>query len=138
MLTVRMTTRSGRPLRSTLNKFAQKVVRAGGKELVREGHEILAMALPLTPLDRGPLRASGRVEGPTTRGSTTKVIVAFGNQSGVDYALIRHWKKARQYTTEGTGINYLTIPLDAAKPGMSKRIRAGINRQIRGSGFSVT
>ena len=136
-LKITVSTRSGRPLRQTFNKVAKSVEKAGEKEILREANEILAASQPFTPLKHGPLRASGRVQGPIRRGKETSVFVIYGGQ-GVDYAHVRHEVEAMKYTTPGTGIKYLTGPFQKFKPGMAKRVQSGIRRRIGSRGISVS
>jgi hypothetical protein len=136
-LKVTIRTKSGRPLKQTLSKFERNVMMAGEKEILREAVEIRALAIPLTPFKFGPLRASGRVEGPFRRGKTTSVFVAFGNNSGVHYAWIRHEIEAEKYTTAGTGTKYLTRPFQGRKPGMAKRVQSGIRKRVGSRGINV-
>jgi len=73
-------------------------LRAGSVEAaVTEAHGVLRDALPITPIDTGALRRSGRVEGPRKQGGggsrATLVTVSFGGPSTpryVDYAVYVH------------------------------------------------
>lgn len=77
------------------------------------GDLILQTALPLTPMDTGALRDSGRVtvEG-TAKNITVKV--TFGDDAEVPYAAIVHedMERPQNYTTPGTGAKYLEIAVD--------------------------
>lgn len=138
-LSIKISTKSGRPLRSTLKKFAKAVERAGEQEIFREATEIFAAVEKVgrVPLKTGALRGSGRIEGPFKRGKETVIFVAYGNSFGVDYALVRHEVEARRYTTPGTGIKYLTEPFKGFKPGMAKRVQSGIRKRVRSRGINV-
>lgn len=57
--------------------------------LYAEGTDLLAEALPLTPIDLGPLRASGAVSEPEISGTGILVEVGFGG-AATDYAIYVH------------------------------------------------
>jgi hypothetical protein len=72
------------------------------------GDLILERALPLTPMESGKLRESGRVE-MTGTGKNIQVRVAFGNDDDVNYAAVVHedLNSDKHFTVEGTGPKYL-------------------------------
>lgn len=74
------------------NRFAKAAAAAPvglAASLYIEGLSILADAIPLTPIDKGPLRASGRVERPEITPSGASVVIGFGG-AAADYAVIVH------------------------------------------------
>jgi hypothetical protein len=104
-----------------------------GEGLREGGEEILAAAIPVTPIRTGALRASGRVIGPEHRNDGPEVRVTFGGPS-VGYAMYVHEILYRRpYTTSrGTRVRGTTVhhPVGGAKfleiPGyaMAKPIHA--------------
>lgn len=135
-LQITVKTRSGRSLRQTFNKFANSARKAGEHELLREASEILTATEPLVPLLTGALRGTGRIKGPFRQGNKSSIFIAYGNQT-VTYAHTRHEIEARQYTTPGTGIKYLTGPFQKFKPGMPKRVQSGIIKRVGSRGINV-
>ena len=138
-LSAKITTRSGRSIRQTLNKFAKSVQKAGEREILREAQEIFSASQSVVPFKTGALQGTGYVQGPVRKGSTSSVFVIYGGQ-GVDYALVRHETEARAYTTPGTRHKYLTNPFTgfkSFKQGMSKRVESGIRKRIGSRGISV-
>jgi len=78
------------------------------------GHIILKNALPLTPLDTGALRRSGRVITGRTNKGAPSVTVAFGGP-GVSYALVVHEDTTKTYREPGTGPKFLDIGFQLSK-----------------------
>ena len=133
-LKINISTKSGRSIRQTLNKFARTVKKAGEKEILQEANIIFNASQVVVPFLTGALKGTGRVTGPIRQGDTSSVFVSYGGQS-VNYALIRHEEEARQYTTPGTRQQYLTNPFDgfgSFKQGLAKRVESGIRKRIGG------
>jgi hypothetical protein len=80
------------------------------------GDLILERALPLTPMESGKLRESGRVE-MTGTGKNIQVRVAFGNDDDVNYAAVVHedLNSDKHFTVEGTGPKYLEQAVNESK-----------------------
>jgi hypothetical protein len=80
----------------------------------RAGQLILDRALPLTPMETGALRESGRVEiVGDDHSKNIQVKVIFGYDDGVDYAAIVHEDlEPKKFTEAGTGPKYLETAVD--------------------------
>jgi hypothetical protein len=89
-----------------------------GEGLRESGEDILAVAIPMTPIRTGALRASGRVLGPEKRIDGPEVSVNFGGPS-VNYAMYVHEIVFRRpYTTKrGTLVSGAMVhhPVGGAK-----------------------
>jgi hypothetical protein len=79
------------------------------------GDLILERALPLTPMESGKLRESGRVE-MTGTGKNIQVRVAFGNDD-VNYAAVVHedLNSDKHFTEPGTGPKFLEQAVNESK-----------------------
>lgn len=126
------TERSFRAAAKKINRAARAVLgsvslRAIGEEIMtdvkssRPGHGV--------PVDKGALRASGRVEGTGTGAlSTQRVSLSFGGSSA-PYALIQH-ETLHYHHTVGEA-RYLVRGLERWNPNTSRALRAGQGRVKR-------
>jgi hypothetical protein len=113
-----------------------------GQGLREAGEEILATAIPVTPIRTGALRASGRVMGPERRIDGPEVKVVFGGPS-VPYAMYVHEIIFRRpYTTKrGTMVRgtYVHHPVGGAKfletPGYA--LAKAIFAELRVKGWEI-
>lgn len=97
---------------------AQAAVRRNVQaELVRGGSAILNTAKKDAPVDKGRLRASGRLSI-----EDLKVDIVFGGTSGVDYAL---WQEIG--TSRMAAQPYLVPAFIAEKKELVKRLKAALN-----------
>ncbi len=97
-----------------------------GVALRGEGEMIMRVSKQVyVPVDLGPLKASGQVEGPIRRrGKVVMVILSFGG-AAAPYALEQH--ENPDYKHEKTqSWKYLEIPLNEAVKGMAVRIAAEV------------
>ena len=108
-------------IKEILKKFGPEgnLINEVAGALTTEAWVILGEALPLTPLEFGPLRASQHVKPPVINGSTVSVSFGFGGPAA-PYAWFVHEMPDSQtnWTTPGTGSKYLERPLIAALPSL--------------------
>ncbi len=95
---------------------------AGG--LLVEGNSIMTAAKKLTPVDLGPLRASGHVQPAVIRKTSASVVLGFGGAAS-DYALVQH-ERTDYHHTVGQA-KFLEQPANAAKKGFGQRIARNID-----------
>lgn len=70
-------------LMSVLEKLGTQGPQSMAGALFREANYLMTDAKRQTPVDQGPLRASGHVEEPVIDGSTVSVTVGFGGPAGI-------------------------------------------------------
>jgi hypothetical protein len=130
---------------------ALRRVQDAAKDAVeRAAHDLLARAIPLTPMEEATLRQSGHVEEPVIQGNRISVAVSFntpyaaaqheghairttvGKSAGpLQVVHVTHWR-ARQYTTPGTGPKYLERPLKEMAATYRAAIAASVRAALRG------
>ena len=126
----------------SLAKFEANMKRLGkdalkqlARNLYTEGEELLAEAIPLTPLEFSPLRNSGRVELPRISGNRVSVTVGFGGPAA-PYALYVHeMPSTNNFTTPGTGPKYLERPARRRARGLAGRINRDLIRTATARGL---
>lgn len=116
-------------------EFLNKLKADPGKKLkatavaaFEEGNRIMTKAKPLTPVDKGPLRASGSVNNPVIEGQTVVVNMGFGGPSA-PYAIIVH-EDLNAHHTVGQA-KFLEQPLNESTIGMADRIAARVKEQTQ-------
>lgn len=121
-------------LSALLNQLGASAPRAMGQCLRREGERLLKISVPMTPLRYGPLRASGRVDGPNFSGHNVWVTVGYGGPA-VDYALFVHeMPDTYNFTTPGTGPKYLENAAKEWLPGFNSGIRRCLKVALKARG----
>lgn len=76
-------------LSAYLNRCATRTKPTVARSLTDEAYETLAATIPVTPIEFGPLRASGRVSPPALLGSSIGVEIRFGGPAA-GYAIYVH------------------------------------------------
>ena len=99
-----------------------------GGALYREAQEIIAQALPITPIRFGPLRRSAQVHEPEYSGATVSVTLGFGNDA-VKYAVYVHENLTARHMPP-TQAKFLEIPLNDAVDGMADRLAASAGKAL--------
>ena len=106
-----------------LARIAAEAPQALGAELYREAQDVIANALPITPILTGALRRSGHADEPEVTGSGVSVTLGFGGDAA-PYAVYVHENLTARHAPP-TQAKFLEDPLNAAVPGMADRIAAG-------------
>ncbi len=88
----------------------------------------MAEAKPLTPVDKGPLRASGTVLPPEISGSRITVASGFGG-AAKKYAVVQHEDLNLRHAVGGP--KFLERPFLARKTGMGRRLAGGVEKALR-------
>lgn len=92
---------------------------------------LLERALPLTPMDTGALRESGRTE-VERKGNKITAKVIFGNEETIDYAAVVHEDmQPKNWTTEGTGPKYLETAVDQTRDEIEELIGNTFDASIK-------
>ena len=91
------------------DKLTGSMKRESEKALYEVGGDLLKESMQLVPFKDGDLRKSGNVR-MEKAGNYPVAIVSYGD-GRTPYALIRHEKKAKNYSEPGTGWKYLERPL---------------------------
>lgn len=106
-----------------LKRYGARKQTALGQCLRREAELLLAKAIPYTPMRYGPLRASGRAQGPFRAGRNVSYALAGFGGPAVDYALYVHeMPDTYNFTTPGTGPKYMEKGVKDWMPGFSARV----------------
>lgn len=141
MALTRITLSGDKVIRQQLRRYGEVAVQGLRRGLYQEAEKIMTASKELVPVDTGTLRASGHVQLPVQRGVRVSVDLGYGGPAGrgnlgasnrepVGYAVIVH-EKLNVHHTVGQA-KYLEVPLQRAKPGMSRRIADHIRRATRG------
>jgi hypothetical protein len=116
-----------------------RFVRAAEEWLEEVAGDLLARAIPRTPMEESTLRGSGHVEPDvgvdhTARGIEKRVVFS------TPYAAAQHegWAihpggyiwRARHYTTPGTGPKFLENPLKEMSPRYEAALAAHVKRRL--------
>lgn len=117
-------------LRAKLATVAPAVARtAMGAALYAEGNAILAAAIPLTPIEFGTLRSSGKVTPPEISGlGAITVTIGFGG-AAKDYAVVQHEHLEFNHPIGGQA-KYLEEPAVARAQGMGPRLGAAVEAAL--------
>lgn len=91
--------------------------------LFQEGENVMGVSKRRTPVDKGPLRASGHVKLPKTSRGKTTVVLAYGT----DYAIYVHEIAAAHKTGRS---KYLESAVKENAKGMSGRMRKRVLDRI--------
>ena len=111
-----------------LARIAAEAPQALGAELYREGQDVIANALPITPILTGALRRSGHVDEPEMTGGGVSVTLGFGGDAA-PYAVYVHENLVARHAPP-TQAKFLEDPLNAAVPGMADRIASGAGAKL--------
>jgi hypothetical protein len=110
-------------LQTRLQTAAERAMAPLAAALYAEGLDIMAKTLPVTPKDKGYLRASGRVQKPRIEGMAIVVQLGFG----ASYSIFVHEAPPElNWTAPGTGPKFLERTVLAAIPGLSERMAARV------------
>jgi hypothetical protein len=109
-----------------LKKMRTDVPKELNKALYREAQAIFRKSQRLVPVDKGFLKGSGVVEGPTNN----EVLIGYGGPAA-PYALYVHEDPDAQHA-KGKTYKFLEIPLMEARPGMEKRLADALDRAAEG------
>ena len=99
-----------------------------GAALYVEGEAIMAKSKPITPIEFGPLRASGHVTLPEDAGQRVVVSLGFGGPSA-PYAVYVHERLELRHKPP-TQAKYLEQPFREAQTGMEGRLATRIEKRI--------
>jgi hypothetical protein len=110
MATVRLQVSGQAELTSAIRKARKRFPEAFAGALYRLGVRILANALPRTPVEFGPLRASGYVS-PPRKSDEPSVEIGFGTR----YAVVQHQSPGFRHPRGGEAF-YLRNAIDALTP----------------------
>jgi hypothetical protein len=107
-----------------------------GRAIKESADDIFRESQEQVPFRHGPLRASGRITGPTISGSDVIVMLSYGN-SAVQYAEYQHagvradgTHRIRNYHN-GKKDHYLSDPVNDAIPTMGASIAMRIEEMFR-------
>lgn len=136
-------TASGRTITQALRQYGEeKVAKALGRQLYREGTGIEQASVPLVPVDTGALRSSHYTAPPVRFGDVIRVTIGYGGpaakinpktgESTDGYALHVH-EDLEAFHKVGTA-KYLELPFNQAAHGMSGRIAAAMRSDLAGGG----
>lgn len=110
-----------------LTEARERIQRAVGAGLYTEASRILSDAIPKTPLDKGPLRASGYVTHPVVTGNEVVVEVGFGGPAA-KYAVTQHEDTSLHHPEPGTEAHFLRNRISEHKAGASDRVASDARR----------
>lgn len=86
---VRLKIKGQETLRANIQTIAKKYPLAAKQTLFEQGERLRSIAVPLTPLDKGPLRNSAFVNTPVRTSRGFKVVVGYGGAAAA-YAVPQH------------------------------------------------
>lgn len=110
-----------------------KLVDESRQSVRAEGKTVFAETLRRVPLDKGDLKGTGRIKDAQAKGFNVGVEIIYDGPQAL--AIHEHespasppsWKgKKLNFTTAGTGVQYVGGPLREATSGMSNRIAGRI------------
>lgn len=106
-----------------LERLRDDIPKEAARALYREAHAIFRASQRIVPVDKGFLRASGVLEGPTNG----EVLIGYGGPAA-SYAIYVHEDPEARHKP-GKSYKYLEKPLYAAIPGMEQRIADQLKRR---------
>lgn len=115
-------------LRRALKKAGTDGPTALASAMVVEQEKVMAQAKGLTPVDKGPLRASGTVLPPEVSGTTITVASGFGG-AAKDYALTQHEDLTLNHTVGQA--KFLEGPFNSRKPMMIRNLTMGVGKVLK-------
>ena len=98
--------------------------------LTTEAWIILGEALPGTPLEHGPLRASQHVNTPKISNTEVTVEFGFGGPSAPYAFIVHEMPSSNKWTTPGTGPKYLEGPVRAALPRLGGTLSPRVAKNL--------
>lgn len=111
---------------NNIQKIGGDIVGGLRRSLRMEAEEILLAAKLLTPVDRGWLQASGKVQGPWMAAGIFDVAITFGD-AATPYALIVHENLKARHASP-TQAKFLETPARRAEAGFGPRLLARAGR----------
>lgn len=117
-------------LQEKLRQFGGIVAQSVGKGMYREGEAIMAKSKPITPIEFGPLRASGHVELPVITQDGASVELGYGGPSA-PYAVYVH-ERTDLHHRPPTQAKFLEQPLKEAAEGMGERLAEFVSLDLHG------
>ena len=138
---------SGRSLAAALGaRLTGKLLPALGKAAYREMQGVIQDSVPLVPVDTGSLRASNYVAEPEIKGNTVHVEAGYGGvatkinpktlEPTTVYALQVHENLEAHHPTGQA--KFLSTPFEEHYGGMTQRIAADTQREMRGANATET
>lgn len=131
-------TATGKSVEELLRTYGESAVKALGRQLYLEANGIMTQSKELCPVATGALHASGYVAQPERDGDVMRVELGYGGpatkinpktgQPTDTYAIIVH-EDLEAFHKVGMA-HFLSIPFNAAKPGMSGRIVRGMRSDL--------
>lgn len=123
-----------RAMAGRLKIVQAKLVGESRAAIRKQGKEVLAVSQKRVPLDRGDLKATGKIRDATFKGLNLGVELTYdGPQAlAIHEFHSKHdppsWRNvgSLNFTTLGTGVDYLGGPLREARSGMAREIAGDI------------
>jgi len=109
-----------------LEKMRDDLPKELDQALYKEAQAIFRRSQRLVPVDKGFLKGSGVVEGPTNH----EVLIGYGGPAA-SYALYVHEDPEAKHK-KGKTCKFLEIPLLESRPGMEDRLAAILDRAAAG------
>jgi len=125
---VRLVLVGGTALAARIAKAGAVVQPTLAGALYEEATDIMAKAIPITPIEFGPLRASGRVEPPEVSGTSVSVTLGFGG-AAAPYAVYVHERMDLSHKPP-TQAKFLEQPVLEAQSGFGARLGARMELRI--------
>lgn len=113
-------------LLARLKKIRNDLPKELNKALYREAQAIFRKSQRLVPVDKGFLKGSGVVEGPTNN----EVLIGYGGPAA-PYALYVHEDPDAKHA-KGKTFKFLERPLMESRPGMEQRLADALDRAAEG------
>lgn len=115
-------------LRRALKKAGAMGPTALASAMVVEQEVVMSIAKPRTPVDKGPLRASGTVLPPEVSGTRITVASGFGGAAS-DYALTQHEDLTLSHSVGQS--KFLESAFNERKGGMGTRLALGVGKALK-------
>lgn len=115
-------------LRRALKKAGHLGPTALAAAMVVEQEKVMAIAKPRTPVDLGPLKASGTVLPPEISGTRITVASGYGGAAS-DYALKQHEDLTLRHTVGQA--KFLESAFNERKGGMGTRLALGVGKVLK-------
>lgn len=114
-------------LRRALKKAGALAPTALASAMVVEQEVVMSIAKPRTPVDKGPLRASGTVLPPEVSGTSITVASGFGG-AAKQYAVVQHEDLSLSHSVGQS--KFLESAFNERKSGMGKRLALGVGKAL--------
>lgn len=119
-----------------LRQQQKRAMQAAEQALYDEGNEIMAVSIPMVPVDTGALQQSNFVDKPVTDKDEVRVRIGYGGQAdrknpksgqmASEYAVIVHENLAASH--DNGSAKFLETPVNAASRSMETRVGNRIQR----------